>query len=166
MESIRLFLRKCVDSANVANGIIDMNVVYDQYAEFGDNLFNLNLEDALFVSVVRIMNCCDDLHVSDVYAMWNACREFMLNGYEFVTMDQLHDSYMKNPREFAKCIRDEQNYIDVVENNDDFKLNACLFEIVKLAYRLSLYTHTHSNVMPEAVVWKYTELPKYGLYDE
>lgn len=166
MESIRLFLRKCVDSAD-ANGIVDMNVIEHQYAEFGDNLFNLNLEDALFVSVVRIMALCEnDIHISDVYAMWNACREFVNNGYEFVIMDQLRVAYMINPHEFAKCIRDEQNYKDVVENNDDFKLSICLFEILKITFRLSLYIHTHSNVMPKAVVWEYTELPKYGLYDE
>lgn len=163
MESIRLFLRKCVDSAD-DNGNIDMNVIDTQYAEFGDNLYNLNLEDALFVSVVRVMYCCYDLHVSDVYAMWNACREFMLNGYKFVTIDQLRDSYRKNPREFAKCIRDEQDYRDVVENNNDFKLSTCLFGIVEIAYRLLMYIYTHSNVKPDDA--ECTGIPKYGLYDE
>lgn len=166
MESIRLFLRKCVDSADT-NGIVDMNVIEHQYAEFGDNLFNLNLEDALFVSVVRIMASCEnDIHVSDVYGMWNACREFVNNGYMTATMAQLEVAYAINPREFAKCIRNKEDYIDVVENNNEYKHLFCLFEIMKITFRLSMYINTHSNVDPNDVVFEYKEPPKYGLYDE
>lgn len=165
MRSIRLFLRMCVDSAN-ADGIISKRVVRKVYNKIGDNLFNLNLKDALYVSVVRIMASCEnDIHVSDVYAMWNACREFVGNGYVTVPMAQLQVSYMMNPREFAKCIRNEQDYKDIVENKDDFKLSICLFEIMKIIYMLASYISIHSNVDPATIVCEQREL-SYGLYDE
>lgn len=166
MESIRLFLRKCVDSAN-ADGIISRHVVRKVYNKIGDNVFNLSLEDALYVSVVRIMaECENDIHVSDVYGMWNACREFVNNGYMTVTMAQLEVAYTINPREFAKCIHNKEDYIDVVENNNEYKHLFCLFEIMKITFRLSTYVSIHSNVDPNDVVFEYKEPPKYGLYDE
>lgn len=161
MESIRLLLRKCVDSAD-ANGIINMHVVERAYDDIGDNLFNLSLEDALYVSVVRIMLSCEnDIHIADVYGMWNACRELYRSGFN-ADMNQLRNAYMENPREFAKCIRNIKDYIDIVEKHNEFKLSICLFEIGRIIYRLSYYCSVHSNVNPEDVEVKYIE---YGLYD-
>lgn len=163
MEFIRLFLRKCVDSAN-ADGIISKRIVKRMYNSIGDNVFNLSLEDALFVSVVGIMGQCDNsIHVSDVYGMWNACRVIYCNKFGGVYMDQLRDAYMENPREFAKCIRNREDYIDVVEKNNEIKLSICLFEIGKIVFSLLNCISIHSNENPETVGLRRIE---YGLYDE